>query len=142
MLRTLSISKVPIAGPFGSVKRKSLIFFFGVSRLFFFFWRKSRVEKKTEKCMIRDLRFFCDATYTKKKVTQLTLFLIRDLRQKKINKRVTLFFYIKKRVTPFFFIKKRVTLFFSYKKASYALFLYKKASYAFFLCKKASYAFL
>ena len=50
-----------------------LFIFFGVSRLLFFFWRKSPVEKKTEKCMIRDLRFFCDATYTKKRK-------LRDLR--------------------------------------------------------------
>ena len=42
--------------------------------LIFFFWRKSRVGgEKTEKCMIRDLHFFCDATYTKKKK-------LRDLR--------------------------------------------------------------
>ena len=45
--------------------RKSLIFFFGVSRV----WKK-----KTEKCMIRDLRFFCDATYTKKKLRDLRFF--------------------------------------------------------------------
>ena len=35
------------AGAKERVKRKSLVyFFFGVSRLFFFFWRKSRVEKE------------------------------------------------------------------------------------------------
>ena len=31
---------------------------FGPKPVFFLFWRKSCVEKKTEKCMIRDLRFF------------------------------------------------------------------------------------
>ena len=87
------------------VRRKSLFFFFfGVGRLVIFFFGVSRVwKKKTEKCMIRDLRFFCDTTYTKKKKdTRLMLFLIRELRQKKKNKRVTLFFHIKKRVTLFF----------------------------------------
>ena len=47
-----------------------------------------------------DLRFFCDATYTKKKK----------------NKRVTLFFLYKKASYAFFFIKKRATLFFLIKK--------------------------
>ena len=60
----------------GGVKRKSLIFFFfGVSRLFFFFGVSRVWKKKTEKCMIRDLRFFCDATYTKKKkISELRFF--------------------------------------------------------------------
>ena len=82
--------------------------------------------------MVRNLRFFCDATYTKRKVTRLTLFLnkkkratlflIRDLRQRKINKRGTLFSL---RDLRFFLIRylqqkknKRVTLFFSKKKKS------------------------
>ena len=47
------------------VKRKSLIFFiWRKSLICFFFRRKSSVEKKTPECMVRDLRFFCDATYT------------------------------------------------------------------------------
>ena len=49
------------------VKRKSLIFFFWRKSRFFFFGVSRLWGKKTEKCMIRDLRFFCDATYTKKK---------------------------------------------------------------------------
>ena len=41
------------------VKRKSLIFFFWRKSLIFFFFGVSRVwKKKTEKCMILDLRFF------------------------------------------------------------------------------------
>ena len=37
---------------------------FGVSRLFFFLGLSRVCEKKTRKCMVRDLCFFCDATYT------------------------------------------------------------------------------
>ena len=48
------------------VKRKLLIFVIWRKSLNFFFRRKSNVEKKTRKFMVRDLRFFCDATYTKK----------------------------------------------------------------------------
>ena len=116
------------------VKRKSLIFFFGVSRLFFFFFGVSRVwRKKPKKCMIRDLRFFCDATYTKKKSYVTYAFFDTRPTAKKKNKRVTLFFlYIKKRVTLFFLIKKRVTPFFYIKKRVTLFFLIKKRVTLFF----------
>ena len=99
------INSIPkIAGMSLGVKRKSLIFFYlALVAYLFFFLGVSRVwKKKTRKCMVHDLRFFCDLTYTlKKKLRNLRfkkkasyaffimrpmLFLIRDLRQKKINK--------------------------------------------------------
>ena len=55
--------QLPLFGLFRGVKRKSLIFFIWRKSLFFF-RRKSNVGNKTRKCMVRDLRFFCDATYT------------------------------------------------------------------------------
>ena len=46
----------------GGVKCKPLIFFIWCKSLIFF-GCKSSVEKN-RKCMVRDLRLFCDATYT------------------------------------------------------------------------------
>ena len=42
----------------GVVSSVSRFFLFGVSRLFNFFWRKLSEGKKTQKYMVRDLRFF------------------------------------------------------------------------------------
>ena len=70
--------------------------------------------KKTEKCMIRALRFFCDATYTKKKKSYATyaffLYKKETYAKKKKFTRLT----PKKKVTrlmPKKKIKKRLTLF-------------------------------
>ena len=49
--------------PTGGVRRQSLIFFFK---------RKSRAGKEFENAAARDLLFFCDAIYAKKKCTRLT----------------------------------------------------------------------